>query len=327
MRRCFVCRADTLRSTGRHIVYADGRRRAFPLACASCGVLFAGGADQDACWTHLAQGLAGRAFRLAPEAPYGLDIYTLRTAATRLGRGIRATCETDRAALLQPHSERAGCGEVFDLAGAQSGTISLGLLCRPRDLADVLGRLAGHAAWTSDVAILVDSPDVPPAPGAVAGFPASAVRIAARPLAGDFAAQRNALQDLSRSAWMLQLDADEVLRPAVGGLLPALAALAEASEILSIGLPRRNLVDGVLSDVYPDVQYRLNRTSVRFRGRVHERPDLGGAWRRSFIALQGAIEHRLSRARVASRSRRYEAMDPGRGRPEEETALLRPYHP
>ncbi|KQT84264.1 hypothetical protein [Methylobacterium sp. Leaf466] len=327
MRRCFVCLADTLAPTRRHIVYADGRQRVFPIVCASCGVVFEEEADHGTCRTHLVQALAGPTFNLAPEAPYGLDVYTLRTAATALGRGIRTLCEADRAALLRPHSERAGRGEVYDLASARPGKVSLGLLCRPGDLDAVLGGLAGHAAWTSDVAILVDAPGRPPAPASIAGFPAGAVRIAARPLGGDFAAQRNALQDLARSPWMLQLDADEDLPPTVADLLPALVDLAEDGEILSIGLPRHNRVDGVLSDVHPDVQYRLARAGLRYRGRVHERPDLGGDWRRSFIALHGAIEHRLSRAHVAARSRRYEAMDPGRGRPEEEEALLRPYRP
>jgi hypothetical protein len=271
--------------------------------------------------------LAGQVFRLAPEDPYGLDLYTLRTAATAPGLGVRALCEVDRGALLRPHSERAAAGELFALAPTGSDTVSLGLLCRPQDVAGALAGLADHAAWTGDVAILVDAPGARPRIATVAGFPAGAVRIAARPLAGDFAAQRNALQDLSRRPWMLQLDADEAIAPETGALLPALAALAEAGEAVSVGLPRCNRVDGVLSDVYPDVQYRLNRTSVRYRGRVHERPDLGGDWRRGFIALHGAIEHRLSRAHVLARSRTYEALDPGRGRPQEETALLRPYRP
>lgn len=327
MRRCFVCDFDGLEQTDRHLTFPGSHRRRFALACASCGVLVEAGADAAGCWTQLAQGLARDHFRLAEDAPYGLDIYTLRTAATRLGRGIRARSAADHAALLQPHSERAADADLFDLAGDGGRPVSLGLLCRPQDLDAVLDGLAAHAAWTDDVAVLVDSPTAAPTGRAVAGFAASAVRVAARPLAADFAEQRNALQALSRNAWMLQLDADEAISPATGTLLPALAALAEAGAALSIGLPRRNRVDGVLSDVYPDVQYRLNRASVRFRGRVHERPDLGGDWRRGFIALHGAIEHRLSRAHVAARSRRYEAMDPGRGRPEEETALLRPYRP
>lgn len=327
MRRCFICEADTLEPTTRRLVYPDGRRRVFPIACASCGALLEEGADSLQCRAHLAEALARDAFHLELDVPYGLDIYTLRTAATRHGRGVRVTCEADRIALLRPHAELSAVGELFDLTPTHPGTVSLGLLCRPHDLEAVLAGLQAHTAWTGDVAILVDALDTAPASATAAGFPHGAVRIAGRPLADNFAAQRNALQDLSRCPWMLQLDADEALPPATGNLLPALAALADEGEALSIGMPRRNRVDGILSDVYPDVQYRLNRARVRFRGRVHERPDLGGDWRRSFIALHGAIEHRLSRAHVLARSRRYEAMDPGQGRTEEETALLRPYRP
>lgn len=327
MRRCFVCEADTLEPTTRRVRYPDGSRRGFPRACASCGMLLETAANGTVCWDHLARALAGDTFRLAADAPYGLDLYTLRTAATRLGRGVRPGDEADGEALRHPHAERAARGDLFALATAPTRPVSLGLLCRRADLEGVLASLPTHAAWTSDVAILVDAPEGTPEAVAVAGFSPGAVRIAARPLGENFTAQRNVLQDLARGPWMLQLDADERLAAATGEGLPALAAMAEASGAVSIGLPRRNRVDGVLSDVYPDVQYRLNRATVRFQARVHERPDLGGDWRRSFIALHGAIEHRLSRAHVEARSRRYEAMDPGRGRPQEETALLRPYRP
>ena len=316
-----------LAPTGRRLAYPGGHVRTFAAACASCGALTEAGADGVRCRAHLAEALSGEEFHLDPEAPYGLDIYTLRTAATRLGLGVRPTDATDREALLQPHSERAALAGLFALAPTCRGTVSLGLLCRGPDLGPVLESLPPHAAWTDDVAILVDDAPAPPVSRPVSGYPAGAVRIAARPLADDFGAQRNALQALARRPWMLQLDADEGLAAEAGALLPAIAALAEAGAAVSVGLPRANRVDGVLADVYPDVQYRLNRAEVRFTGRVHERPDLGGDWRRGFIALHGAIEHRMSRPHVLARSRRYDGMDPGRGRPEEAEALLRPYRP
>lgn len=268
---------------------------------------------------------AAAAFAADPAAPYGLDLYTLRTAATRLGRGVRARDAAGRHDLVHPHGERAAEGALFDLATTPRRPVSLGLLCRPAELEGVVAGLAPHAAWTDDVAILVDAPAQAPRILPVMGFPLGAVRQAARPLGDDFAGQRNALQALARHPWMLQLDADEALDPGAGALLPSLAALAEASAALSVGLPRRNRVDGVLCDVYPDVQYRLNRATVRYAGRVHERPAWDGGWRQGFIALHGAIEHSLSRAHVATRSSRYEALDPGRGRAEEAHALLVPY--
>lgn len=325
MRRCFVCAADMLALSERHLIFPGGRGRRFPLACGSCGVLLDGRADASRCRAHLSAALAGETFVSDGQAPYGLDLYTLRTAATRFGRGIRPLDAEGHKALLHPHAERAARAGLYDLARAETRPISLGLLCRPIDLDGVLAGLSAQAAWTDDVAILLDAEAAPPRVVAVPGFADGAVRVAARPLEGEFAAQRNALQALARHPWMLQLDADESLAPATGRLLPALAAMAEAGAVRSIGLARENRVDGVLADVFPDVQYRLNRRDVAYAGRVHERPHLAGGWRESFITLHGAIEHRLSRAHVEARSRRYEALDPGRGRPEEAEALLRPY--
>ncbi|MCJ2059043.1 hypothetical protein MKL09_21190 [Methylobacterium sp. J-048] len=309
----------------RSLDFPGGRQRLFPLACGSCGVLMEPDADPERCWRDLAQRLAAPVFVTDPEAGYGLDLYTLRSAATRLGRGVRPLGPVDRAALLQPHSARAAQGVLYDLDGAERRPVALGVICRPAERESVLATLPAQAAWTADVVILLDAPASPARAVAVPGFAPGTVRVAARPLAGDFAAQRNALQDLARAPWMLQLDADEALDPATGARLPALAVLAEAGDVVSVGLPRCNHVDGILSDVYPDVQYRLNRTTVRYAGRVHERPALPGGWKQSFIALHGAIDHALTGAHVRARSQRYEALDPGRGRPEERDALLRPY--
>lgn len=325
MRRCFVCAADMLGPSGRSLVYPSGRRRFFSIACNACGVLMEPVCDPERCRDHLAARLDRAVFRPDADACYGLDIYTLRIAATRCGRGVRPLGREDREALLNPHAERAAQAELFPLDPAVGRPVSLGILCRAIERDAVLTALADHAAWTDDVVVMLDADAATPSAVPVPGFPIGSVRVTARPLGGNFAAQRNALQDLARHSWMLQLDADEDLAPADGRLLPALAALAEAGNVESVGLARYNRVDGVLSDVFPDVQYRLNRTAVRYAGLVHERPVLAGGWSRSFISLHGAIEHRLSFAHVRTRSRRYEALAPGRGRPDEALALLRPY--
>lgn len=324
-RRCFVCDADMLAPSERSLTFPDGRRRVFALACGSCGVLFDGQADAARCRAHLHAALAGPTFFSDEQAPYGLDLYTLRTAATRLARGLRPLDAEGWADLLHPHAERAARAALYDLVGAPTRPVSLGLLCRPFERDAVLAGLPAQVGWTDDVAILLDGAAAPPRAVAVPGFAEGAVRVAARPLGGDFSAQRNALQALARHPWMLQLDADESLAPATGRLLPALTAMAEAGAVRSIGLARENRVDGVLADVFPDVQYRLNRREVPYAGRVHERPVLAGGWRETFLSLHGAIEHHLSRAHVEARSCRYEALDPGRGRLEEAQALLRPY--
>ena len=320
-RRCFVCGADLLAPSERTLVYPCGRRRSFPIACGSCGILLEPDADPARCRAHLGVALSGQAYSPDPEAPYGLDLYTLRSAATRFGLGVRHRGPEDDEALRHPHSQRAAWATLYGLAEGPEHPVSLGLLCRPQELDAVLTAVRAQVSWTDDIVILLDASTITKAGTSSPG----SVRVEARPMEGDYAAQRNALQERARHSWMLQLDADEALDPVAGRLLPALAALADAGDVLSVGLPRVNRVDGIPSDVYPDVQYRLNRTSVRYAGRVHERPALEGGWPRSFIALHGAIEHRLSRAHVLARSRRYEALDPGRGRLEEEAALLRPY--
>ena len=102
-----------------------------------------------------------------------------------------------------------------------------------------------------------------------------------------------------------------------------LVAAADRDGLCSLGLPRRNLVDGVQSASYPDIQYRLNRNEIRFAGRVHERPVVRFA--ESSLALAGALDHRLDGARVRERTRLYEAMSTGAGRPEDEALLLVPF--
>ncbi|WP_279478843.1 hypothetical protein [Aureimonas sp. SK2] len=313
--RCFLCGGRALAPTQRTLRWPDGTRRRFALACGFCGVL----TDEPqgpAALAQLGSAMAGDRFRLEADAPYGLDAFTLRTAATRWRRAARPADAVQRAALANPHAEPAGEADLADLAAGTGLPVAIGLLCRADEWERALEGLRPHLAWGSEIVILADEegPTLAPEPN---------VRIARRPLAGDFAAQRTALQDLSQSPWILQLDSDETLAPDVGALLPALAALADAGGAVSIGLPRRNLVDGTLADLYPDTQYRLNRRDVRFDGRVHERPDR--PWQQSFIALHGAIDHHLSRERVETRSQGYEAMAPGRGRLEEADALLQPF--
>ena len=262
MRRCFLCAADMLGPTERSLRFPDGATRRFAIACGSCGMLLQQGAEPGSCRRDLNSRLRAPSFVPGTDVPYGLDTYTLRTAATAVARRLIPREGAARAELLAPHGALAGQGDLFDLAPGRGG-VALGLLCRPCELGAVLARLPSHAPWADEVAILVDAAFAEPEPVTVEGFPEGGVRVAARPLGGDFGAQRNALQDLARHPWMLQLDADEDIAPEVGALLSAVVALADEGEALSVGLARRNLVDGVLSAMYPDVQYRLNRAEIR----------------------------------------------------------------
>ncbi|WP_152047631.1 glycosyltransferase family protein [Aureimonas psammosilenae] len=323
--RCFLCGARALAPGDRSLRFSTGRRRSFPLACTSCGVLIDADADMEACRVDLAARLGRQEFVSGDDQDYGLDIFTLRIAATRLSRGIEPVEDAQRQALMEPHSPLAAAARLEDLALRESRPVALGIICRPAELDPLLETLGQHASWAAEALILVDGDEAEPISLDIEGFGPSAARLGRRPLGGDFAGQRNALTALSQTKWMLQLDADEVLEPGTGALLGPLAALAERGGAVSIGLPRLNLVDGTASDLFPDTQYRLNHRSVRYGGAVHERPRRD--WQRSFITLHGAIRHHLTRAHVEERSARYEAMDPGRGRLEEASALLEPYRP
>lgn len=317
--RCPVCRARDMRESER-----AARRQAAWRECGHCGLL----ADAAA----LALGrlpalidarLGGERFILAPDDPFFVESYSARTLA--LSRDLVASPVGDeqRAALRNPYTNCPAIADIRSLAASPAVPVSLVVICRPGDLSNLRDRFGPVGNVLDDLCIVVDEPPtadlIPPADRP------DTVRILQRPLAGDFAAQRNAGQAMARHDWVLQLDADETVDAETLAALGHVAALADAGGSRSVGLARRNRVDGVLSDLFPDIQYRLNRRAVRYAGQVHERPALAGGWRDSFIAPNLVIEHHLSRAHVERRSERYEALQPGKGRLFERDALLTPY--
>ena len=202
--------------------------------------------------------------------------------------------------------------------------VTLGVLTSERDLGAALRLATRLTPSLGGVAILLDAdakPDVDLPPGTT---------LSARPLAGHFGDQRSALQRLARTPWMLQLDTDEDMGASALSRLPALLRAAERDGVEAIGLPRRNCVDGVLSDHYPDPQYRLCRRTVAYEGQVHERPVITSRARRTRLALGVPIEHALDGARVRARTARYDAMSAGAtdtARRGDEAALLTRFRP
>jgi hypothetical protein len=146
------------------------------------------------------------------------------------------------------------------------------------------------------------------------------VHVITHPLGGDFAAQRNRVQAAASAPWVLQLDTDERLTQSALQQLPSLLEEASHFAWYAIALPRRNIVDGMISALYPDVQYRLLRRTIQFTRPVHEYPVLTGY--SSFVALGTDILHSIEGRRLAKRERAYEAIAAGAGRPDD-TALLR----
>lgn len=287
--------------------------------CTHCALRYAPAARPMA---RIAEDLATRLAephidpRTDPPADWTCAIPTLRIAGYRFARAIRPATTEQATALATGDTTLPAHAFIVPL-GTAGPAITLGLLGRPADLPAIdalLTRLAPHFAA---IRVLIDSAD----PACIAGRDG----YVAHPMNGDFGSQRNRLQDLSETEWMLQIDADEDLDPALRAALPALAADADRHGLTSLAFPRRNLVDGTQSDHWPDVQYRLNRREVRFVGTVHERPAPSRDWRHSTLAPAGAILHHLDAARVRARTRIYGAMDRNGARRTDEAALLRPF--
>lgn len=229
---------------------------------------------------------------------------------------------------LAPHARR-NAGWALGLVDDNDGwwpampephEITLGMIARASEIDRVARLLTDLAPHFVDRIVLLDGSEEDAAALARA---VPGARVHAHPLAGDFAAQRNRVQALA-TGWVLQLDSDETPDAALLASLGWLTATADRDGLWALGLPRRNLVDGVKSALWPDIQYRLTRAHIRFASTVHERPVV--PFERTSLALAGAIEHHLDRARVIERSKVYEAMSAGAGRPGDEAALLRPFN-
>ena len=337
MTRCPSCRARDFRPSER--CRSLGRPNA--LECSHCGLVAERGAlEGDNGWTRevsashrpawnsgavanlLAERLATETFALSADDPVFLESYALRTLALSKSLAAIPADAAQRDALKAPYSLRPARAKLVPLTDIAPVPVSVVILCRPGDVSALTGLVEGLAPSFADIVLLVDAEAIAPGMAQPGG-----ARLAARPLAGHFAAQRNAGQDLVLHDWVLQLDADEGLGPSAIASIGHVAALADQAGTLSVGLLRENRVDGRLSDLFPDVQYRLNKKAVRYAGAVHERPDLPRGWRDSLIAPNLVIEHRLSRAHVEARSKAYEALSPGQGRIFEASDLLRPYRP
>jgi glycosyltransferase involved in cell wall biosynthesis len=107
---------------------------------------------------------------------------------------------------------------------------------------------------------------------------AAPLRHLARPLDGDFAAQRNAALDACHAPWVLFLDGDEQLPAPVWEALPALCGREEQGwwlPRLTLEGPAAPGGERVLigHGLWPDLQLRLfrNRPGPRFQRPVHER--------------------------------------------------------
>lgn len=255
-----------------------------------------------------------------PAERWMLDPAGLRNAAWRFGYEVEPLAVEAGCVRFPPDWSPARAHATP--AVATSPDVGLGIMARPGDSDDIVALTTTLRDAFARIVVLLDGSAHD---AAMISARVPWVEIAHHPLDGDFAAQRNRLQDRMQTRWVLQVDTDE--RPDAD-LLTALGWLVAAADrdgLRSLGLPRRNLVDGAQSASYPDIQYRLNRSDIRFAGRVHERPVV--PFVESSLALAGALEHRLDGERVRERTRIYEAMSTGAGRAQDEALLLAPFDP
>lgn len=264
---------------------------------------------------RLAAGLVD--FERDPASDWMLDPAGLRNVAWRFGFTVEPIAGQDGF----PAGDRPARA-IARPARRRRHAITLGIMTHEADFDATTALLRAVGRHFAAIVLVIDGANVL-AGSIISEMPDA--RIAFHPLDGDFAAQRNRIQDMAGSGWVLQLDTDERPDALLLDSLGWLVAAADRDGLRSLGLARRNIVDGAPSALFPDIQYRLNQASVRFAGTVHERPVT--KFEATSLALSGALEHRLDRARVRARTRIYEAMSVGAGRPEDEDLLLKPFDP
>jgi hypothetical protein len=261
-----------------------------------------------------------------------LGIGTLRSLASRFDRTATPGALTRRLLGRIPARMLPSIVTLADFAAPPlstgrpaPGDVALGCITRLSDLPALAQLIAGHGACFAAVVVVVDggSAEAEAARVMLATVPgAPRIAVDAAPLAGDFGEQRNRVQRLADTRWILHLDTDEAPDARLAANLASIVADADRHADEVVGFPRLNLVDSRPSALYPDTQYRLVRSDVRFHRKVHESPLRGVGWRDVHRSLGGALVHRLSRERVRARSIQYEALAEGGGRPQDERMLL-----
>ncbi|MBD3260546.1 MAG: glycosyltransferase [Candidatus Altiarchaeales archaeon] len=109
-------------------------------------------------------------------------------------------------------------------------------------------------------------------------------RVIHHPFENDFSAQKNRAISALETDWVYLHDPDERLEPTLLDIIPMLINVPEGQQSLMyagvlpgkdsffdcFGIARRNFIDGVQTEVYPDYQYRLFRNYCRYKNPVHE---------------------------------------------------------
>jgi glycosyltransferase involved in cell wall biosynthesis len=153
-------------------------------------------------------------------------------------------------------------------------TVTAAILAR--DEADTIGGCLGSVAWADERLVILDAATTDATAEIAATLGARVVR---KEFAG-FQRQRNAALDAAHGAWVLFVDADERVTPALASEVRR--RLLAPGPNVGFWVPRRNVIAGVWvrhAGWWPDKQLRLlKRGSARYdeSGVVHEVAELSG---------------------------------------------------
>jgi hypothetical protein len=201
--------------------------------------------------------------------------------------------------------------------------VSLIVLCCEKDLNEAVGLVNRYGDRFAEAILMVDAeqPDE-----RIFEALETECRVYARGLDGDFSAQRNAAIDKARCRWVLHLDADETPSEALLAELGYWIDLAERHRLRVIGVPRQNWVDGELSDVYPDYQFRLHRADQGWVRKVHEVPAACvKRWREVWripAEADAVILHHLTKQGLGEKAKFYDTIQQGMGQTEGIRSIL-----
>lgn len=135
-------------------------------------------------------------------------------------------------------------------------------------------------------------------------------RVFHRPFDHDFSDQKNYALEQLETDWIYLHDPDERLEPTLIEIIPHLIDTEEGQQFLMaggilpssselhdcFGIARRNYIDGVQTEVYPDYQYRLFKKGCQFERPVHE--ELVGWEKRTEIDYDYATLEKPSRFNI-----------------------------